>query len=353
MKKLLCSLIAIGAALVWSGVSSGQGPGPGAQDTLTAAEEATLVHMREEEKLARDVYVALYDAWAYKIFLNISQSEQHHMDAMLKMITKYSVTDPVIDDSTGAFTDPAFTELFGDLVGEGEVSLAEAFRVGAYIEEMDIIDLTEALAETDKDSLTNAYSNLRAASYNHLRNFVAHYENLGEEYEAQLMSQTEVDQIVGDYDLVPPQQFRMNAGLSDAWYFPGTEGQGFFLTVMEQQGQVFMGWFTYDTVPAGEACMAQLGDPAHRWITAQGSFAGAQADLEIDIASGGIFDTEEPIPGHEAAGSIMLQFDDCMSGSLYYDIPSIGRSGLVPIQRIANDNVALCERLSAEAEASD
>ena len=349
MRKLTCLILALGAALMWSGVSSGQGPGPGSGDegALSAAEEATLLHMREEEKLARDVYVVMFDAWADKVFLNISRSEQGHMNAMLKMLLKYEVADPVVDDKTGAFTDPAFAALYTDLVGRGDGGLLEAFLVGGYIEELDILDLEAALAETNKLSLTNAYSNLLAASRNHLRTFVGHVRSLGEEYEAQLMSQDAVDVIVGDYDLAPPKKFSMNAGLSDAWYFPGTDGQGFFLTVLPGQNMVFMGWFTYETEPPGETCQARLGDPAHRWITAQGSFAGGQADLEIDIAYGGVFDRGDPQPMHQAAGSILLQFDDCMSGSLYYDIPSVGRSGLVPIRRISNDNVALCEELSA------
>jgi hypothetical protein len=330
MKKMLCLVIVLGAALMWSSASSGQGPGSGSgvEGTLTADEEATLLQIREEEKLARDVYTAMHETWEYEAFLNISQSEQHHMDAMLKMLDKFEIADPVGENPPGVFD-------------------------GGYIEEMDILDLEAAIAETDKPSLTNAYSNLLAASRNHLRNFVSHVSSLGQEYEAQLMSQDAVDDIVGDFDLTPAKGFVMNAGLNDAWYFPGTDGQGFFLTVLPEQKMVFMGWFTYETEPPGEACQARLGDPAHRWITAQGSFAGGQAQLEIDITHGGVFDMGDPLPMHQAAGSILLQFDDCMSGSVYYDIPSIGRSGLVPIRRIANDNVALCEQLSGTGTAAD
>ena len=355
MKRMLCSLFALSAALMWGGVSSGQGPGPGSggEGTLTSAEEATLLQMREEEKLSRDVYAAMYETWQYKVFLNISQSEQHHMDAMLKMLDKFEVADPVGDNPPGVFNDGDFSALYGDLVAKGETSLLDAFLSGGYIEEMDILDLEAAIAETDKPSLTNAYSNLLAASRNHLRTFVSHVRSMGEEYEAQFMSQDAVDDIVGDFDLTPSKGFVMNAGLNDAWYFPGTDGQGFFLTVLPEQKMAFMGWFTYETEPPGETCQARLGDPAHRWITAQGTFAGGQAQLEIDITHGGVFDMGDPLPMHQAAGSILLQFDDCMSGSVYYDIPSIGRSGLVPIRRIANDNVALCEQLSGTDTAAD
>ena len=102
-----------------------------------------------------------------------------------------------------------------------------------------------------------------------------------------------------------------------------------------------------------QSVTAKLGDPGHRWITAQGSFAGAQAELVIDMTSGGLFDSSEVLPTHESGGSILLQFDDCMSGSLYYDIPSIGRSDIVPIRRISGDNIALCEQLAASAASTD
>jgi hypothetical protein len=353
MKKPRLALLVLGAAFGCGALYAAAVPEFTTQGLLSPDEETTLVQMREEEKLARDTYSVLYDVWGYKVFLNISRAEQNHMDAMLKMLDKYAVADPVVDNSVGAFTDPAFTVLFTELVERGELSLLEAFMVGGYIEEMDIRDLTAALAETDEPSLTNAYSNLLAASRNHLRTFVSHVRNLGEDYEAQVLSQGDVDTIVGDFDVTPPQGFAMNAGLNDAWYFPNTSGQGFFLTVFPGRQEVFLGWFTYDTELPDESVTANLGDPGHRWITAQGSFAGAQAELQIDVTSGGIFDSAEAVPEHKSGGSILLQFDDCMSGSLYYDIPSIGRSDIVPIQRICNDNVALCEQLAASAASTD
>jgi hypothetical protein len=353
MKKQRLALFVLGAALGWGGAHAATDSDFSMQGVLTSAEESTLMYMREEEKLARDTYSVLYDVWGYKVFLNISRAEQNHMDAMLKMLDKYAVTDPVVDNSVGAFEDPAFTTLFAQLVERGEAGLLEAFMVGGYIEEMDIRDLTAALAETNEPSLTNAYSNLLAASRNHLRTFVSHVRNLDVDYEAQVLSQDAVDTIVGDFDVTPPQGFTMNAGLNDAWYFPETSGQGFFLTVFPGQQKVFLGWFTYDTELPDESVSANLGDPGHRWITAQGSFAGAQAELVIDMTSGGLFDSPEVLPEHESGGSILLQFDDCMSGSLYYDIPSIGRSDIVPIRRICNDNVALCETLAASAASTD
>ena len=145
-----------------------------------------------------------------------------------------------------------------------------------------------------------------------------------------------------------PGDFVMNAGLNDAWYNPITSGQGFFVTVFADLGVVSLAWFTYDTDLPPEDATANLGSPGHRWITAIGTFEGDTAVMNIEIASGGLFDTASDIqrtdpPGSD--GTITLTFADCSSGLVEYDIPSIDRQGSVPIQRVAPDNIALCEAL--------
>jgi hypothetical protein len=142
----------------------------------------------------------------------------------------------------------------------------------------------------------------------------------------------------------------MNAGLNDAWYYPETDGQGFFITVFPQLGYVSLAWFTYDTaLPPAEAT-ARLGDAGHRWLTAIGPISGNSATMNIEMTSGGIFDTATEIqrtdpPGSD--GTINLKFQTCNTGTIEYDIPSINRRGMVPIQRVANDNVKICEALRA------
>ena len=143
-------------------------------------------------------------------------------------------------------------------------------------------------------------------------------------------------------------QFRINSGLNDAWYNPATDGQGFFITVFPELGVVSLAWFTYDTELPPDDAQSTLGDPGHRWMTAIGKVDGDRSIMNIDIVSGGIFDTPTEIehtipPG--ADGSIILTFENCKEGSVEYDIPSINRQGTVPIQRVANDNIALCRQL--------
>jgi hypothetical protein len=140
---------------------------------LTELEEQNILYMREEEKLARDVYLVMYDLWGADIFANISESEQRHMDAVKKLITRYGLTDPVADDLIGVFTNPDLKELYDDLIKAGEVSLEEALKVGVAIEELDIADLKQALTETDKRNIERVFQNLLNGSYNHLEAFNA------------------------------------------------------------------------------------------------------------------------------------------------------------------------------------
>lgn len=144
-----------------------------------------------------------------------------------------------------------------------------------------------------------------------------------------------------------PGTFVMNAGLNDAWFSPLTDGQGFFISVFPDLNAVSLAWFTYDTELPPEGATANLGDPGHRWMTAIGPIDGDQAVLNIEFASGGLFDTETAQGDitRTEDGTITLTFTDCSSGLVEYEIPSINLQGTVAIQRVANDNVVMCEAL--------
>jgi hypothetical protein len=151
------------------------------------------------------------------------------------------------------------------------------------------------------------------------------------------------------YDFSEFNVFQINPGLNDAWYYPTTDGQGFFINVFPDLGKVALSWFTYDTEQPSEGVTANLGDPGHRWLNALGRYYDNQAVMNIKIASGGLFDT----PAAEAEvirvldGTIILTFDSCNSGTVEYDIPSIDRTGVIPIQRVVDDNIALCEAFNS------
>ena len=152
------------------------------------------------------------------------------------------------------------------------------------------------------------------------------------------------------YDLSMFNVFRINAGLNDAWYNPDTSGQGFFINVFPDLDVASLAWFTYDTELPPEDVQSNLGDAGHRWLTALGPIVDNQVLMDIEMTSGGIFNTPTEIqrtdpPGSD--GTILLTFTSCSSGTVEYDIPSINRQGVVQIQRVADDNIALCEALNA------
>ena len=164
---------------------------------VSAEEAAALIYMREEEKLAHDVYVALYAQWGLASFQNISQSEQTHTDAVKALLDRYALADPA-SAQAGVFTNPDLQALYTQLAAQGSVSLADALKVGAAIEEIDILDLDTRLAQSDNADIQQVFSSLRRASENHLRAFATNLQNqTGETYLPQYLSADAYQAIAG------------------------------------------------------------------------------------------------------------------------------------------------------------
>ena len=154
----------------------------------------TLVAMREEEKLARDVYLTLGEKWDERMF-GIAESERRHLNAMKGLLDRFGIEDPIKDDSRGVFTSERYAKLYTELVARGFTSRVDALRVGALIEELDLTDLREASALTEDESITRVLNNLRRATRNHLRAFANAINAEGATYEASHLSQEEFDSI--------------------------------------------------------------------------------------------------------------------------------------------------------------
>jgi len=196
--KTFSILVAIGIIILIGGtaIAKGKGSKNNPIDTLTPLEIADLAHLREEEKLARDVYRYLYDFWGQWIFDNIAASEQQHMDAVKNLLDRYGIEDPVEKDIEGVFVNPELQDLYDSLIAIGESTQLNALWVGATIEDMDIFDIQHMLDNTDKSDLVSVYENLMKGSRNHLRSFCGLLDTLGETYDAQYLSQDEVDSIL-------------------------------------------------------------------------------------------------------------------------------------------------------------
>lgn len=158
-----------------------------------------------------------------------------------------------------------------------------------------------------------------------------------------------LEDVLPEIDPSGSGDFRINAGLNDAWFNPDTSGQGVFFTVYPDLEMMFLAWFTYDTERPMPGATANLGEPGHRWLTAFGPYAGDVAELDVELTAGGVFDTGEPAPEQESGyGEILIEFADCNSATMTYDIFSPDLSGLIELQRIAGDNIAACEMLNSQ-----
>ena len=296
-------------------------------------------------KFKRDFFLRSNDFLDDPGLVALSVEEQTHVDVLESLIDTYGIDLPVYywgnlswdfwmavqDLEIGAFlmwpnvnyTDP------------------EVFQAGALIEEVYIRELRLALEQTDEALLIDSYNNMLVHAGTHLLYFASRLFEDPFEYVAQVLTQGDVDAILAGVVFDPA--FEINPGLNDAWYEPATNGQGFLLTVYPETKTVFMGWFTYDMEFPGQDAIAALGDACQRWLTAQGNYEGGSADLVVYNSRGGLFDTTLPTPDLEPIGSILLEFESCEKGTVSYELPGAGLSGVIPIQRLAPDNVAACK----------
>jgi hypothetical protein len=162
---------------------------------LTAEERSDLLLMREEEKIARDVYLRLYEQWGMRPFDNISGAEQAHMDAILALLEHHGLPDPASGLAVGRFHSAELQALHDQLVHEGLRSQEDAIRVGLLIEELDIDDLQKAARRTDKAEILAVYAELERGSRNHLRAFYRWKQGLGIDYRAAHLPQDEFERI--------------------------------------------------------------------------------------------------------------------------------------------------------------
>ena len=166
-------------------------------DSLSMGEMESLLFMVEEEKIARDIYLQLYAIWGQRAFNNISASEQQHMDAVQILLDRYSITIPNSIGEIGVFQNNGLQALHDELLSKGKLSLIEALKVGALIEEVDIKDLQEVLDITiDNEDITYVYNNLIKGSENHLRAYVNQLSKLGVEYEPQVLEPEQYQTII-------------------------------------------------------------------------------------------------------------------------------------------------------------
>ncbi len=167
-----------------------------ASESITPDEELSLIYMREEEKLALDFYTFMQSKYDHKVFKNISQAETRHGGFVKELLDRYSVPDPSSSKSEGEFNDPNLAALYSSLITKGSLSLNEALKCGAEIEELDISDLDKRLELTTSRDIKETFLVLKEGSTRHLQAFVRNIEAAGEKYTPVYLSQNQFDEII-------------------------------------------------------------------------------------------------------------------------------------------------------------
>lgn len=162
---------------------------------LTQEEENDLLFLREEEKLARDVYLYSFDKYGLTISDNISISEQNHMDKVLSILNQYNLADPASTE-IGIFNNTDLQALYNNLTAKVDSSIIDALIVGATIEDLDIRDLEVSKTRTTNADILALYNTLLCGSKNHLRGYNKQIELEGGSYTPQYISQNEFDEIL-------------------------------------------------------------------------------------------------------------------------------------------------------------
>lgn len=168
-----------------------------ASNTLTEKEKSDLLFLREEEKLAHDVYVHSFKKYNQTIFSNISASELNHMNSVLNLLNTYGIDDPAQNRTEGVFQNPVLQQLYTQLTITSDSSFLKALEVGASIEDLDIYDIKRFYGNTTNSRLLGVYDRLSCGSRNHLRSFVSQLNANQINYVPQYMSQTEFISILG------------------------------------------------------------------------------------------------------------------------------------------------------------
>jgi len=166
-------------------------------ESLSETEIDALNTMREEELLAKDVYVTLYALYNVPVFNNISKSEAQHALAIGSLMVKYSLPDPALNHVAGVFVNTDLQALYTSLIAQGSTSLIAALTVGATIEDLDINDLQNHIAtDVDNQDILFVFGNLERGSRNHMRSFNRQLTAQGVTYTPQFISQEFFDQII-------------------------------------------------------------------------------------------------------------------------------------------------------------
>jgi len=166
-------------------------------NTLDGGTIKDILLLREEEKLARDVYTTFSWWHDLSVFANIARTEQQHMNVVALLLDRYGLEDPAEGKGIVEFTDDWVQGVFDSLVGEEPNSLVDALWSGAFIEDVDIYHHEHILEGSDYDDISLIVQNMVAGSRNRMRSFFGALEVRDETYlPTDWITQDKLDEIL-------------------------------------------------------------------------------------------------------------------------------------------------------------
>jgi len=168
--------------------------------TLSPAETKALINLHDNQKLSLFVYDSLFAIWGINPFGNIRSAESQHVDFLVDVAENYSV---ILDkngstDNKPGFTTPQAETIYHESISKGSLSVIDALKRGALLEEMSLLALHEAKAVTIKSDLLHTFDILAMGSKNNLQAFNKRLKMYGITYEPGLLDQKDFKNIISE-----------------------------------------------------------------------------------------------------------------------------------------------------------
>ena len=161
---------------------------------LTADEIEFIYAVREDEKVARDLYFSFFGTFGLKPFENIGKAEDNHIKATEKLFDYYEIDYPALSEN-GKFENAIRQKLYDSLLLKGTPEL-EAFKVMALLEETNIAEYGEVLKTIVNPNIKIVIENLAKASVNHFKAAIRQITALGGTYAPSLMTQEQYRAVI-------------------------------------------------------------------------------------------------------------------------------------------------------------
>ena len=139
-------------------------------DTATGLTNAQLTEMREEERVARDLYTKLASSSGELIFTRIAASEQRHLEAVERLMTSQGMDPGAAGTTVGRYAVPDLQAAYDRWLAQGRASDEAAYKVGVELERQDIADL-KGLDVADGTTGARVVAALLNGSEHHLAAF--------------------------------------------------------------------------------------------------------------------------------------------------------------------------------------